>query len=328
MMRLIGVELTRLRLRRAVLVLLLLAVAVLVLIAASTIWDGRPVSEADRIAAGQMAEQDLAAAEEQAALCAQSPSEWGIPAGAGAAQECYDLMVGSPDLFTADSYLWRTPLDLAEERGDAALAAIVILAMLLLLVGATFAGADWSSGSTSVQLLIEPRRLRVWAAKAIALGLLAAGVVAAVVTGFWGLLAGFAALWDRPTSAEAWQEIVGTSALGVALGCGAAVTAYALTMLLRSTVGTLGVVVVGSIGTVLLPAVLPVDGPDRWTLPANVTAFVLGRFEYYDAAECNERAGESCLSVLERGPASVYLAVIVLVIAAASAWSFRRRDVP
>ena len=43
--------------------------------------------------------------------------------------------------------------------------AVVVSHLLLVLVGTTFVGHDWNSGSMSNQLLFEPRRLRVWAAK-------------------------------------------------------------------------------------------------------------------------------------------------------------------
>ena len=48
MRRLMGVELTRLRWRRAVLVLLLLALIVPVLVFAITAWNTRPYSEAEQ----------------------------------------------------------------------------------------------------------------------------------------------------------------------------------------------------------------------------------------------------------------------------------------
>ena len=47
----------------------------------------------------------------------------------------------------------------------------------MLLLGTTFAGHDWNTGSMSNQLLFEPRRERVWLAKALAVGMLTGGHV-------------------------------------------------------------------------------------------------------------------------------------------------------
>ena len=55
----------------------------------------------------------------------------------------------------------------------------------MIIVGTTFAGADWSSGSMSNQLLFEPRRPKVWLAKgaAVLVGTLVASAV--ILTAFW-----------------------------------------------------------------------------------------------------------------------------------------------
>ena len=70
---------------------------------------------------------------------------------------------------TYENYLYRSAFDLARSpRRRRRMAAITILAGLMMLVGTTFAGHDWNTGSMSNQLLFEPRRLRVWAAKGLA----------------------------------------------------------------------------------------------------------------------------------------------------------------
>ena len=56
---------------------------------------------------------------------------------------------------------------------------MIVLAILMMLAGTTFAGHDWASGSVSNQLLFEPRRPLVWAAKAAVVTALA-GLFAAV----------------------------------------------------------------------------------------------------------------------------------------------------
>ncbi|MDT9592617.1 ABC transporter permease subunit [Nocardioides zeae] len=328
MIRLLGVELTRLRLRRAVVVLCGLAIVVPVLIAAATLWEGRPIDARDRAEAERQVAESLAFAEEDVARCEEDPEDWGLGPDADPG-ECFDVVIGDPSFYTADNYLWRTPLDVGQERTNTGVAVVVVLAIALMLVGATFAGSDWATGSLSVQLLTDPRRGRVWLAKGLAVGLLAALLATVVLTLYWSALGGAAAAWDLSPPDGVWGDVVTSALAGVVLVTGAAVTLYALTMLLRSTVGALGVLVAASVGSTLVPALLPVAAPERWILPSQVYAFVTGRFEYYDPSR--EPCGavyEDCVSAVGRGDATAYLLVVMVVVLALSVWSFRRRDVP
>ncbi len=160
-MRLLGVELTRLRWRRAVLLLLLACLVVPALIFAVTAWNTRPVSGAELARAQQQVEQMRSETGFQRELrtCQQHPNRF----GAASADEC-ETQVGPQVAW----FVSRSPLDLRELSRGLWPTVIVLLAGLLMLLGTTFAGADWNSGSMSNQLLFEPRRLRVWAAKAAA----------------------------------------------------------------------------------------------------------------------------------------------------------------
>ena len=84
-----------------------------------------------------------------------------------------------------------SPRAAAGRRGvpESGLGVITILMGLLMLVGTTFAGADWNSGSMSNQLLFEPRRARVWLAKAAAVFAVAVTTSAVLLAGFGGGLA-------------------------------------------------------------------------------------------------------------------------------------------
>ena len=94
--------------------------------------------------------------------CADKPRRYGLPRSAGE-QQCENQIVR-----------WNTgrqELTLRAERiGGAGMGVVAVLTALLLLVGTTFVGHDWNSGSMSNQLLFEARRGRVWAAKAVAVG--------------------------------------------------------------------------------------------------------------------------------------------------------------
>ena len=118
----------------------------------------------------------------------------------------------------------------------------------MILVGTTYAGADWATGSMSNQLLFEPRRLRVWATKALT-AFLVCGVAAGVLLGaFWVALSLTADARGIATATPVLEQIRWMTARGVALAALGGLGGYALTMLLRHTVGTLALLFVYAAG--------------------------------------------------------------------------------
>ncbi|GAB3087716.1 ABC transporter permease subunit [Nocardioides zeae] len=335
-MRLLGVELTRLRMRRAVLVLVLVGLVVPVLIAASQLWNTRPVSDGDRAWAEQQAERDYQDALELVDECVEAPESYGYggEAGSDEARELCTAGLADREWYTADNYLYRSALDVETTRTDAAVAVAVVLLLVVVLLGTTFVGADWASGSMSVQLLVDPRRTRVWVAKALAGGIVAAGLATVALALFWTMVAVTAASRGIETPSETWGRVVVSSVWTVVLLVAATVAAHALTMLLRSTVVTLGIVFAVSVGSTILLAVFGASAI-RWTLPTNAVAVVAGEVEYY-VDDCYsdgstglvEDAGDACLRTLDRPEAVLYVAVLVVLVVALSIASFRRRDVP
>lgn len=333
MMRLLGVELTRLRKRRAVVVLVLVALVVPVLIAASQLWNTRPVSDGDLARAEQQAELDYQAALQSVDDCVEAPETFGYveEAGSDEAREVCAADLADPQWYTADNYLYRSALDVETTRTDAAVAVAVIVLLVVVLLGTTFVGADWASGSMSVQLLVDPRRTRVWVAKALAGGVVAAGLATVALALFWTMVAVTAASRGIETSSETWGRVVVSSVWTVVLLVAATLAAHALTMLLRSTVVTLGIVFAVSVGSTILLAVFGASAI-RWTLPTNAVAVVAGEVEYY-ADDCYSdgdlgMSADPCLRMLERPEAVLYVAVLVALLVAVSIASFRRRDVP
>lgn len=326
-MRLLRIELTRLRWRRAVLMLAALSIIIPALIWAGMAWSTRPVSDADIAQAQEQVERDKAMYAADRDRCLEHPDEYGVPEEADLEQFC-DEIFAEPQI---DWYLYREQLD-ASVAKDHGLGVATVLLGLALLIGATFAGADWSSGSMSNQLLFEPRRMRVWGAKAAAI-LLGTAVIAAL-----GLIAFWAATWatmesrDIATSAAQWRDIAGEASRSVAFAAGAGIGGFVVTMLLRSTVGTLGVMLAFSIGGSLLVAALPIEGNGRWMLPNNVFGIIQNGYQYYDstAPGCmNGSGGElGCQPTLSLAEGLRFFSVILMVGVALSLVSFRRRDVP
>ena len=161
-------------------------------------------------------------------------------------------------------YLSRQSLDLESELTEGSLIAVaVILTMLLLLLGTTFVGHDWNSGSMSNQLLFEPRRTRVWAAKGavvLGFGLVLAGAVLTVNwTALWLLAEQRGLSIPEGIVSTGFHQVLRTSLLAAFAGLGG----YALTMLFRSTVATLGILFAVSIAVPLLLTILDFEGNQR-----------------------------------------------------------------
>lgn len=330
--RLLGLELTRLRWRRAVVVLLAACVLVPAAIWVAVAVETRPLTDADV----QRAEDQVQAELQQPYLrdeierCTEDPQMYGADPDDVEAS-CRSML--EPRV---EWYLTRQPLDLANEREESGIGVITILAALAMLLGTTFVGHDWNSGSMSNQLLFEPRRSRVWLAKALAVLLCGLVVGAAVLASYWTgawLLAGAR---DVQASGEQWALIRNQNLRGMLLIGLAGLAGYALTMLFRSTVATLGILFAFTVGgSIVISSVLG-EAAARWLPSTNFLAILQNGTEFFNGSTegqaCTEQADGtmSCtnMETLTLAQGSVYLGVVLVVIMAASVWSFQRRDVP
>lgn len=327
---LLKVELTRLRWRRAVVLLLAAAVLVPAVVVGATAWGTRPLSEADLASAesdfgGRFLRQEVRS-------CGRTPEFYGLEdvAAAELPEACR--------LAVVSSYVGRSPLSLSDSlESGAMLVVAAVLVLLLVLLGTTFVGHDWNTGSMSNQLLFEARRGRVWAAKALAVG--AVGLVVALLVSLACWLALMAIASSRDLSAADGVLLDGVEqCLRTGLvAAGAAFGGYALTMLLRSTVATLGVVFALTVLGGTLIGVLGGQETQRWEPQLNVMAAVTNEVTYYDDSGLEP----ACLTGMARPrldcdatqrigavQGGSYVGVVLLALGAASVVSFRRRDVP
>lgn len=324
-MRLLGVELTRFRSRRAVALLLLAAAVLTAFITVTTVLGTRPVSAAERAEAEAIAaeQRNDPVFERDLEMCRENPE--GFLGPDGTADQCEEAVLPQ-----AEWYLTRQPLDLEEQRGGTGVGLVILASTLLMVIASTFAGADWASGSVSNQLLFEPRRGRVWAAKAVAVLLGAVATTTLVQGAFWLTMFLVAESRGISTGAAVESAIAWGSARGVALAGVAALGAYALTMLFRHTVGTLAVLFAYAIGGEILLGSIPVDGMGGLTLSNNVFAWVFGGHDYFDPSIVCLPTQEFCDQMAHRGmwEGGVYLAVLVAAACVLSILLFRRRDIP
>jgi ABC-2 type transport system permease protein len=323
--RLLRVELTRLRWRRAVLVLLAACVLVPLVIFGTHAWDTRPVSESQLADAQAQLERELenGGYAREIERCERRPDRYGVEP-----EQCAEVM--GPQL---DWFLYQPQLDLQDTLDQQGLAVFVFVAGLLMLTGTTFVGADWNSGSMSNQLLFEPRRARIWLAKAGAVTGFAAAAMAAVLAAFWAGIWLLASSRDVETAAIVVRDIQWTSVRAVGLAAAAALGAYAVTMLFRSTVFTLGALFAVVVGSTVVLAGFGVS--ERWMPHANLQAVLGDGTRYYrePPVGCFDRRppeGLDCrqFATLPLSDGALYLGAFLLLAVALSVWSFRRRDVP
>jgi hypothetical protein len=322
-MRLLAVELTRFRSRRAIIWLAIVSLVAAVALVGSLAWQTRPLTQEDRLDAVAQAKLEGERPERQAEVraCRADPQAYLGPDASAA--DCEDALLLPPE-----SYYPRDSLDLGQvlERRGVELALVVVC--LLVIAGATFAGADWSSGSLTNQLLFQPRRSRVWLAKgaAVAIG---SGVVALVVlSGYWLALGAVAQARDisvpgSDVTAVAWHVV---RAVGLAMG--AALGAFALTMVFRHTVATLALLFVYSVGGEIALNLLPVEGAARWSVGNNAFGWLAEVHRYVDTTiTCSP--GERCTTrqVMTHLESGLFLGILLAIAVALSLVWFSRRDV-
>ncbi len=322
-MRLLLVELARFRSRRVIAALVLLVAVFAAVVAGVTAYDTRPLTQTDRTEAAAQADLESQRSELRAEVraCQADPTSYLGPDAD--AQECTELLV--PD---AESYYPRAPLDLGSALGGRGLPLALVVAGLMVIIGGTFAGGDWSSGSIATQLLFEPRRNKVWLAKAGAVTVSSAVVATVVLAGFW--LALFALAEARGISVPATDvdHVLWHVVRAVGLATGAALGAFALTMVFRHTVATMALLFVYAVGGEIVVNLLPLQGSGRWSVGNNAYGWLATRHRYFDATiECTP--GERCgsMQLMTHLESGLFLGALLIVAVMVSVVWFRRRDV-
>jgi ABC-2 type transport system permease protein len=159
------------------------------------------------------------------------------------------LECGEPptaETFPIDQFLRSHPFP-PDQIPDYALAVGAATAMVGFLLAATFIGAEWSSKNLVAWLFWEPRRLRVMAAKLLALltSVLLIAVLAQLVWfGVAKLLVHYRGLPVStlgPQAAHFWSHVVNAQARAAALVLITALVGFSLASLMRNSAAALGV---------------------------------------------------------------------------------------
>lgn len=326
MIRLTGVELRRLTSRR----LTIIGVAAVVLITAALLFatwrEAQPLSEAEQ--------------RQNQTYLQEAQKDWELH-GAQYQKDCEASYASTPDpkpalkefcpgAPTIEQYS-KPPTVFAEVMPELLVGSSYLLVFVAFLIGASFFGAEFSSGSIGNWLTFEPRRLRVYGSKlaGAAIGLTP---VAVLITGI--LLLGTFVIVDQlgttaSTTGKVWGNLAETSgrvvlltAIGAALGC-------VVGALLRHTAAAIGlamgyvIIVEGVFGGFLAKA-------QPWLVALNFEAFIRHDAKYY-VEECTGAGGSyTCNSVektLSFEHSAWYLSIIAVVLVLLGGLVFRRRDV-
>lgn len=212
-----------------------------------------------------------------------------------------------------------------------------VLALFGFAVGASFVGAEWSTGGMANLLLWRPRRVPLLLTK---LGAALAGVLA---IGAATALAFLAALWltarftgvTGDVTASFWQSLGLTGVRALTLALVTTTVGFALASVGRHTATALGVgvgyLIVGQIGLPIVLSLTEVAKPERYFLSSYVVAWLENGVTMQDFSGCsNSLDGGPCEPVewqLGMADAAWLGGVVVAVVLGAAVWQMARRDV-
>jgi ABC-2 type transport system permease protein len=316
-------ELRRLGKRRAVRYLVLAGLLVLVAVVVGTFLSNKKIDPAAWAAAERTAEQEFRNAvdwtQQWQAECERSHAS-GTPDLDKFPPDCADITMPVRAEFLAEYYLPPT-FGFRSEFPATFYTFASVMALVFFLAGASFVGAEWSSGAMMNLLLWRPQRLRVLFTKLAALltGTLAVTVLAALLwTAAYWLVAQLRGTPDGVT-ADVWRAFALIEVRSVALVVCAAAAGFGLASIGRNTALALG----------FLAAALDVRYPELWLLPTYFIAWMDSSIELTDWHYCELRTApcEPPTWELTWVHSGLLAAGVLAVVLGVAAWTMRRRDI-
>jgi len=213
--------------------------------------------------------------------------------------------------------------------------AAIILTLFGFVIGASFVGAEWTSGGMTNLLLWRPQRLTVLGTK-LGVALAAVLALAAAYLFVWTLaflgvattsgVIGDMGFAEVSSLLLAFVRVVLLAVIGTALG-------FALASIGRHTAMALGVgiayLLAYELGTLIIFNMIGNEFPERLRLSTYVVAWLAKRYEFTERSfTCNEL---DCFAsqryVVTWAEAGVVLGGVAIVLIAGAFFSMRRRDV-
>jgi ABC-2 type transport system permease protein len=226
-----------------------------------------------------------------------------------------------PDEVRTEHYLSGV-FSFTESIRDLVMFLSAFLALFGFLVGASFVGAELTSGGMTNLLLWRPQRLRVLSAK---LGSLLLGVAGLAVAAtllylgtFWTLAEAAGLPGDQ--TGQFWTDLAAICLRGIGLALVAASIGFAVATAGRHTSTAVGLMagyaVVWEIGARIVMLMVGTDRAGQWMLSSYLAAWMNGRIDQLDGGAYT----------LHWWQAGVLFAVLLGVVVGGAFAQFRRRD--
>lgn len=337
-MSLFRTEVRRLTKRRFARYVTLAGLLVLVAVAIGTFLTNKAVTPEQIAMARQRAEQEyrqsVTMVEQERRNCEESRASSGSVDPNRYPPDC-QIEAPPREAFNAD---WFMPpsFDFRQDFEPMIAMFAAIIALVAFVAGASFVGAEWSSGGMMNLLLWRPRRLQVLSTKlaALLIPLVALFVLAgaAFTAGFW-LIATYRGSTSTMTDGV-WRSFALTGLRGLALVVAAGAIGFGLASLGRHTAlalgGAIGVAVVGQFGLGILLATAQVRFFEAWLLPVQMQAWMQKKVTLQDWRSCEAVFTGECRPAtmdITWQDSGLLLAAGVAVVVGAAMWAMRRRDV-
>jgi ABC-2 type transport system permease protein len=337
-MSLARAETRRLVKRRVTRYTLLLMLLGLIAIASAFAITSRTIGPDELAAARAQASQDEDAARRQAdvdrADCERAKDNGTADQRYGPGFDCAQITGPPPGTYEAQ---WYLPYEFNFREQFSIFIAVFagILALFGYVVGASFVGAEWSSGGMMNLLLWRPKRLTVLVTKLGVLlgGLLTLGVLLGALwtVSFW-LIGRYAGRLGELTPGV-WQSFALDGARGLGLALAVAAVAFGLASIGRHTALALGAAVAigvfSEIGTRIAMAAAGVSFGDRWVLSTYAISWFTKEYKLTDWSSCNfvQGACEPKQLVVTWQDSALVFGVGTLIVLVAATWLMRSRDV-
>jgi len=324
-------ETRRLAKRRFTRWLLLGSLLVLAAVAIGTALSNQKVGPAQVAEAKAQAEanyqENLRFAEQERQRCETDPSTYG--------GDCSQLYTPTREDFQYQ-YFMPSTFDFREKFGNMITTLAAILGLAAFVIGASYVGAEWTSGGMMNLLLWRPQRLVVLGTKLLAF-LVSLAVVAVVVAALWtgafvlvaklrGSLAGM--------TSGAWQSVALTEVRAIGLILVAGMIGFGLAAVGRHTALALGaavaVIVVFQFGLFAVLSLARVPFAEAWLLPIWIVAWMEKKVTLENTNACDFSVTQGCrpeqLTLTWPMAGGLMTLALVLVIGAAM-WTMRGRDI-
>lgn len=337
-MSLYRTELRRLAKRRFTRWMTAAGLLILVAVVVGVFFSNHKIDSAAWASAERQAEQDY---QQQVSISAQIRADCEHAKAAGTAgadnfpEDCSMIEPPPRESFEARWYL-PSSFDFRKEFDSSLLVYAAILAMVGFVVGASFVGAEWSTGGMMNLLLWRPKRLTVLLTKLSALltGMVAVAVPTALLWlgGLW--LVGTYRGSTKGMTSGAWQSFALTGLRGIVLMLVMATAGFALASLGRHTAmalgGSIAVVVVGQFGLGILLRMAGVKFAEAWLLPTYMAAWMQQKITLENWNACQASYTGECKPAtldITWQHSSILMAVGVALTLGTALWMMRRRDI-